>query len=114
MIAKHLLRKSEVGELRPSQVLTTFGIGSLVDLPNLSVLILALDDWPIAHATEISEPRLLRSVQKALGSQVTKLLTPPRAAEAAGYANWFDDAHQIGVPVVPFPRWMVCSKCRLL
>lgn len=114
MIAKHLLRKSEVGELRPSQVLTTFGIGSLVDLPNLSVLILGLDDWPIAHATEISESRLLRSVQKALGSQVTKLLTPPRATEAAGYANWFDDAHQIGVPVVPFPRWMVCSKCRLL
>lgn len=114
MIAKHLLRKSEVGELRPSQLLTTFGIGSLVDLPNLSVLVLGLDDWPIAQATEISESRLLRSVQKALGNQVAKLLTPPRIAEAPRQSNWFDEAHQTGVPVAPFPRWMVCSKCRLL
>ena len=41
-----MMRKSEVGELRPSQVLTTFGIGSLVDLPNLSVMVMGLDDWP--------------------------------------------------------------------
>ena len=34
------VRKSEVGELRPSQLLFSFGIGSLVDLPSLSVLIL--------------------------------------------------------------------------
>ncbi len=27
------MRKSEVGEVRPSQTLTTYGIGSLVDLP---------------------------------------------------------------------------------
>ena len=29
------MRKSEVGEVRPSQTITTFGIGSLVDLPNM-------------------------------------------------------------------------------
>ena len=28
--------------------------------------------------------------------------------------NWFDESRQIGVPVAPFPRWMVCSRCRLL
>ena len=53
------MRKSEVGEVRPSQALTTFGIGSLVDLPNLSVLVMGLDDWPVAHSTEIGEERLL-------------------------------------------------------
>ena len=43
------MRKSEVGEVRPSQVLTSFGIGSLVDLPNMSVMVMGLDDWPNAH-----------------------------------------------------------------
>jgi hypothetical protein len=115
MKPKHVLPKSEVGELRPSQMLTTFGVGSLVDLPNLSVLILGLDDWPVQHSTEIGEPRLLRSVQQALGPQVTRLLTPPRTEESSAQGTkWFDEARQIGVPVVPFPRWMVCSQCRLL
>jgi len=109
------MRKSEVGELRPSQVLHTFGIGSIVDLPNLSVLVMGLEDWPIAHSNEVGEERLLASVQNILGPQVTRLLTPPRAEETIGsQTNWFDDFHTIGVPVAPFPRWMVCTACRLL
>ncbi|MEO6323985.1 MAG: DUF1998 domain-containing protein, partial [Thermoanaerobaculia bacterium] len=28
--------------------------------------------------------------------------------------NWFDESRLIGVPVAPFPRWLVCSRCRLL
>ena len=30
--------KPRVGELRPSQMLTTFGVGSVVDLPHISVM----------------------------------------------------------------------------
>ena len=45
------MRRSEVGEVRPSQTLTTYGVGSLVDLPNLSVLVMGLDYWPISHST---------------------------------------------------------------
>ena len=40
-------KRCKVGELRPSQVLTTFGIGSIVDLPNLSVMVMGLEDWPL-------------------------------------------------------------------
>ena len=113
-ISSHM-RKSEVGEVRPSQTLTTFGIGSLVDLPNMSVIVMGLDDWPSAHSNEIAEERLLRSAQSILGQQVGRFLTPPRGPETQGsQTNWFDEARQIGVPVAPFPRWMVCSKCRLL
>lgn len=109
------MRKSEVGEVRPSQTLTTYGIGSLVDLPNMSVIVMGLDDWPNAHADEIAEERLLRSAQSILGPQVSRFMTPPRGPETQGsQTNWFDEARQIGVPVAPFPRWMVCSKCRLL
>ena len=78
------MRKSEVGEVRPSQALTTFGIGSLVDLPNLSVLVMGLDDWQAAHATEIAEERLLRSARSILGPQVARFLTPPRGPESQG------------------------------
>ena len=109
------IRKSEVGELRPSQILTTFGVGAMVDLPHLSVMVMGLDDWPTQHSQEITEERLLLSVQKVLGPQVQQLLSPPQVEETFGaHANWFDEAHQVGVPVAPFPRWMVCSSCRLL
>jgi hypothetical protein len=109
------MRKSAVGELRPSQVLTTFGVGSLVDLPNLSVMVMGLESWPESYSTEIGEERLLLSARKVLGPQLKRLLTAPRGPEAAGaQTNWFDEARQIGVPVAPFPRWLVCSKCRLL
>lgn len=110
-----LMRKSEVGELRPSQALTTFGVGSLIDLPNLSVMVMGLEDWPIAHSIEIGEERLLASVRNVLGPQVTRLLTAPKGPETLGaQTNWFDEGRQIGLPVAPFPRWMVCSRCRLL
>jgi hypothetical protein len=110
-----VMRKSEVGELRPSQLLHTFGIGSVVDLPSLSVMVMGMEDWPIAHSREIGEERLLSTVQSILGPQVVRLLTPPRAEETVGsQTNWFDDFHTIGVPVAPFPRWLVCSSCRLL
>jgi hypothetical protein len=107
--------KTEVGELRPSQVLMTFGIGSIIDLPNVSVMVMGLDDWQIGYSSEISEERLLTSVQKALNAPVTRLLTPPKAPESSGtQLNPFDERAFVGVPVAPFPRWMVCPACQYL
>ena len=107
--------KRRVGELRPSQLLYTFGIGSIVELPNLSVMVMGLEDWPDQGAAEIPEPRLLKAVQRELGRQVVKLLSPPVTPESTGYQpNPFDDTANIGVPVAPFPRWMLCPYCRLL
>ncbi len=54
-------------------------------MPNLSVMVMGLDDWPIEQGTtEPSEPRLLKAVQLELGSQVAKLLTPPVMSESTG------------------------------
>ena len=39
--------KRKVGEIRPSQLLYNYGVGSVVELPNLSVMVMGLDDWPI-------------------------------------------------------------------
>jgi hypothetical protein len=85
--------------------LLTFGVGAILDLPNMSVMVMGIDDWPIRHSIEIGEDRLLLGVQNTLGNQVKKLLTPPKA----------DDQDELtGVPVALFPRWLVCPRCRLL
>src|SRR5262249_49664001 len=115
MTTSNTMRKSEVGELRPSKVLTTFGIGSLVDLPNLSVMVMGLESWPDSYSTEIGEERLLLSAQKVLGPQLKRLLAAPRGQETTGaQTNWFDEARQIGRPSAPFPRSLGCSKGPLL
>ena len=108
------ITKHDVGDLRPSQILTTFGVGSIIDLPNIAAMVMGLDDWPIHYSSEINEERLLASVQNALGSQVKKLLTPPRTEESGSMSNAFDERAYVGVPVAPFPRWMVCPSCQLL
>ncbi len=81
------MRRSEVGEVRPSQTLTTYGVGSLVDLPNLSVLVMGLDDWPIAHSNEIAEERLLLSAQVDSGTASHPVLDTATCTRFSGAAN---------------------------
>ena len=102
---------NELGDLRPSQLIYTFGVGALLDLPNTSALILGLDDWDTRYCTEITEERLLGAIQRRLGPQVKKLHLPPMTFE--------DDSRDptaaaIGVPVAPFPRWLRCPLCDTL
>lgn len=96
--------RDQVGELRPSQLLHTYGVGSTVELPEMTTLVLGLDAWPEALCVPVSESRLLAAVQAACGPQVTQLLTPPVV----------EDGSPEGVPVAPFPRWLRCPLCSLL
>lgn len=106
--------KHRVGELRPSQILFTYGIGAIADLPNLSAMVMGLEDWDKTRTLELNEERLLAAVRHELGSQVKDLRSPPIPPEADGTFDPFDEAARIGIPVAPFPTWMVCPKCRLL
>ena len=107
--------KNKVGELRPSQILFSSGIGSIVDLPNLSTMVMGLDDWELTHASELGEARLLAAVQKKENlNQVKKLLTPPISESNNLIPNLFDESAKVGIPVSPFPTWVVCPQCRLL
>ena len=96
--------RDHVGELRPSQLLHTYGVGATVELPEMTTLVLGLDAWPRQLAEPVSEPRLLAAVRALVGDQVTELLTPPVVPEG-------DSG---GVPVAPFPRWLRCPLCSLL
>ena len=108
-------KKYRVGELRPSQVLFTYGIGSIVDLPYISTMVMGLDDWENPYPVMIGEERLLQAVRDILGPQIARLLAPPEAPEpVAGLSTPFDESATVGVPVAAFPRWMVCPRCRTL
>src|SRR6266536_815348 len=108
-------KKYRVGELRPSQVLFTYGVGSIVDLPYISTMVMGLDDWENPYPVQVGEERLLQAVRSILGRQVSRLLAPPEAPEpVAGPPNPFDENATVGVPVAAFPRWMLCPRCRSL
>lgn len=52
------------GQLRQSQVITTYGPGALIDLPKHAAIMAGLDQWPKADKLDqIVEPRLSRLLQ---------------------------------------------------
>jgi hypothetical protein len=104
--------KTPVGEVRPSQLLWTYGPGALIDLPSLSVVTLAIDRWDVNRCQPIEEARLLAAVRRELGPQVESLRMPPFQKDE-GFDPFSAEAY-IGVPVRPFPRWLRCVKCGLL
>jgi hypothetical protein len=87
------------GELRQSQVVVTFGPGSMVDLPKHSVLIAGLDYWT-AGGTEIFEPRLAAKAAKLLALPTVRLITPPPSDEDPLGPNPHIEAFQ-------FPEWFI-------
>lgn len=105
---------NRIGGVRPSQLMHSFGVGAMVDLPNLSVIIAGLDDWKIEDAGDVAEERLLAAIRadRSLGlSRVKALRSAPWLEETR---NPFEDWARTGVPAVPFPRWMRCAACSLL
>src|SRR5260370_17798304 len=93
---------NQIGEIRPSQLIFTFGVASLIDLPNMSGLIMGLDDWNIQYCREIAEDRLLAAIKRRMGSQVAQLFLPPiKLDERQGDPG----APAVGVLLAPFRRW---------
>lgn len=106
------MSRTRVGEIRPSQLLWTYGPGALIDLPNMSVITQGIDKWDTSRCEQILESRLLSAVKKVLGPQVENLNKPPMTDEEA--TSPLSAAALVGVPVKPFPRWLRCVKCGLL
>lgn len=102
-----------VGGVRPSQVMYTYGVGSMIDLPHFTVIVAGLDDWDEADQTIIREERLLGAVRvdPNVGPQVDELRGPPWLPDSR---SPFEKWAFTGIPVLPFPRWMRCSACNLL
>lgn len=100
---------TRIGQARPSQLVTTTGVGAIVDLPSMSVVVRGLDAWSPERQEVIDEPRLLEEVQRVLGSSVRALRSAPWDPREADNP-WT----RVGVPVSPFPRWVRCPACHRL
>lgn len=95
------MTKRAIGDVRPSQVITTFGPGAIVDLQTLSVIVAGIDRWPIDEADVIHEPRLERALR-------VKRFFPAKPAEGSSFGK------NGTVPAYLFPRYQVCPVCRTL
>lgn len=89
------------GQVRRSQLITSFGPGSMMDLPNHSVLIGGLDSWTLG-GDEIIEPRLVDKLKDLFDPplQNLKLYTPPPD-------NDDPTAPQTGITAWQFPEWFI-------
>ena len=94
-----------VGRVRRSQLITTYGIGAIVDLEKGSYMPMGLEDWERVTrlpSLSIGEDRL----QVLLGVDHFRLA--PIAVELKP-TRQVDPEH--AVPVVRFPRWHQCPQC---
>lgn len=103
------MSRSNVGQVRRSQAISPFGVGAMVDLPYVSGIVLGLDYWKTRAEDEVNEPRLLQTIRRMYPT-VERIMAPALLHEDSSGQQ----VETVGVPVAPFPRWMVCSACRLL
>ena len=101
-----------VGTIRPSQAIHSYGVGSLIDLPNLSVMVGGLDRWDTTRQDVVTEDRLLDAVRARVGPQVEALRALPSEPQTTN--NPYDEWARVGVPVTVFPRWLRCTACNRL
>ena len=92
------------GQLRRSQVITTFGPGALIDLPNESAIVAGLDTWGSeAGLQQIDEPRLTAKLHHMTGVPGLRLYAPPPEPE-----GWQEG--QRGIGAWRFPEWFVVQE----
>ena len=92
-------------EIRSSQLLTTFGPGAMMDLPDGSVVIGGLDHWqyPTGSIPLVEEPRLVAKLRKRLEKPTLVLRTPPASSDDP-------TAGKPGIVVWRFPRWFLVQN----
>ena len=90
------------GQIRQSQIVTTFGPGAMVDLPDHAVIIGGLDEWTGYREHPITEDRLAAKVKSILGIPSVEFFAPPAdhddpMAPVTGITAWL------------FPEWFVAQ-----
>ena len=90
--------KQKIGEVRPNQMITTFGPGAIIDALNDSITILDLDYWS----------------QENIGGEIKDT----RLASYMGVRHFYKpktgSKTNTDIPIVSFPYSHICSKCHLI
>lgn len=88
--------RAEDSRVRQSQLVSTFGVGSILPAGEQSYLVCGLDDWDERWCAPVEEPRLAKS----LGVHHFR---SPSTGQRRG-----------DIPVVRFPAFQYCPGCRRL
>jgi len=93
-------------QIRSSQVITTFGVGALVDLPDDAVIIAGLDSWKYnqnnIQSQMITERRLIQKLEVLLDFKGLTLRKPPPAVEDHGFTP--------DITAYRFPEWFIVQE----
>lgn len=92
-------------QLRSSQVITTYGPGAMVDLPDDAVIIAGLDTWRYHSGKPlptITESRLIGKLEALLNTTGITLRKPPPAVEEKGFTP--------DVGAFYFPEWVISQR----
>lgn len=89
----------KLGAVRRSQLVTTYGVGSMVAVDNESFIIAGIDAWDVSEAVSVYERRL----SQILGVYSFKLPPAPDPDRATG-----------GVVAHRFPEFYSCPGCKVL
>lgn len=90
------------GQIRQSQIVTTFGPGAMVDLPDHAVIIGGLDHWNGWREHRITEDRLAAKVKALLNLPSVDFYAPPPDAEGPGTPI-------TGITAWQFPEWFIAQ-----
>ncbi len=92
------------GQIRRSQVITTFGPGALIDLPRDSAIVAGIDDWPRTESQELKEPRVQSTLRRLTGVADPRLYMPPVPDPASPWKKG------PGIDAYLFPEWYVVQQ----
>ena len=115
-------------DFRRSQGIVPFGVGSIVNFPDDSLMMAGLDMWPteisdntlgkqLQFATQIIDGRLQRRLSFGREVKIDRFLSP---AEAPSMTQGYYGISPLQLsttglmPFVRFPEWHYCPACRTL
>ena len=91
--------------VRQSQLITTYGPGSMLDLPDHSVIVMGLQHWARRGRERIEEPRLKAKLCRLLNMPRIELHTPPRHEDGDR-----GTAAPVGAKI--FPTWFIVKEAK--
>ncbi|MCB9012002.1 MAG: DUF1998 domain-containing protein [Actinobacteria bacterium] len=98
------MSKRAHGQVRRSQVITTWGPGALIDLPRHSGIVGGLETWPeVSELEEVPDQRLQRKLALVTGLPQPRLYLPPPDSNDPS-------ATKLGIRVWRFPEWMMVQE----
>ena len=90
--------------IRQSQLITTYGPGSMIDLPDYSVIVSGLQEWSPRRREKIEEARLVTKLSQLLNVPSLELYTPPRHEDNSR------EVTPIGARI--FPTWFIVKNSK--